>query len=181
MEDICITTTLSISGGERYGLICLDNCAKQFLKHVEKEALHTPPDLNVVYWEDNIVSKNMNVIDFVLKPSNAVSKLLTERKNLKAKQEEGNDSKEMKERLAALWEELLMLDPNLTPAIEKAKRILSGLGISPRYQGKKIKNIPEVLGKRVGLARALFQEPTLLILYQPTARLDLNAVLWLQK
>ncbi|CAI4221026.1 unnamed protein product [Auanema sp. JU1783] len=61
----------------------------------------------------------------------------------------------------------------------KAKRILAGLEFSKAMQEKAVQDFSGGWRMRISLARALFLEPTLLMLDGPTNHLDLNAVIWL--
>lgn len=61
----------------------------------------------------------------------------------------------------------------------KARRILAGLGFTSEMQDRPTKNFSGGWRMRVPLGRALYLEPTLLMLDKPTNHLDLNAVIWL--
>lgn len=63
----------------------------------------------------------------------------------------------------------------------RASLILTGLGFNPITIKKKTKDMSGGWRMRVALAKALFVKPSLLLLDDPTAHLDLEACVWLEE
>lgn len=84
----------------------------------------------------------------------------------------------------------LLLTPQCLQHMEKmdpstfatrASLILTGLGFNKKTIHKKTKDMSGGWRMRVALAKALFVKPTLLLLDDPTAHLDLEACVWLEE
>ncbi len=60
----------------------------------------------------------------------------------------------------------------------KARRFSAGLGFTAEMQNRPTKNLSGGWRMRVSLGRALYLEPTLLMLVKATNHLDLNAIIW---
>jgi ATP-binding cassette, subfamily F, member 2 len=63
----------------------------------------------------------------------------------------------------------------------RASLILTGLGFNKKTINKKTKDMSGGWRMRVALGKALFVKPTLLLLDDPTAHLDLEACVWLEE
>ena len=63
----------------------------------------------------------------------------------------------------------------------RASLILTGLGFNKKTINKKTKDMSGGWRMRVALGKALFVRPTLLLLDDPTAHLDLEACVWLEE
>lgn len=63
----------------------------------------------------------------------------------------------------------------------RAALILTGLGFNKQTMSKKTKDMSGGWRMRVALGRALFVKPSLLLLDDPTAHLDLQACVWLEE
>lgn len=71
------------------------------------------------------------------------------------------------------------LDPSTFQT--RASLILTGLGFNKKTIQKKTKDMSGGWRMRVALAKALFVKPSLLLLDDPTAHLDLEACVWLEE
>ena len=85
--------------------------------------------------------------------------------------EDGIRAAELEEEFAELggWE-----------AESDASRILQGLGVSPDFHATLMSEMDPRLKVKVLLAQALFGNPDIILLDEPTNNLDLNSVVWLE-
>ncbi|XP_050730192.1 ATP-binding cassette sub-family F member 1-like [Eriocheir sinensis] len=169
--------SLMIANSRRYGLVGPNGHGKTtLLRHIQSRALNIPPNIDVLYCEQEVVADDTPAIDVVLKADKKRTDLLQERDQLEANMKKKNKEVDM-DRLQEVYEELKAIGAD--KAEPKARRILAGLGFTLEMQGRATKNFSGGWRMRVSLARALFMEPTLLMLDEPTNHLDLNAVIWL--
>jgi ATP-binding cassette subfamily F protein 1 len=175
-KDLLVNAALQITAGRRYGLVGPNGMGKTtLLKHIADRKLAIPPNIDVLYCEQEIVVDDTPAIEAVLKADVKRLKLLEEEDKLIAASERGDDTQT--ERLREVHEELDAI--GAASAESRARRILAGLGFTAEMQGRATRKFSGGWRMRVSLARALFMEPTLLMLDEPTNHLDLNAVIWL--
>ena len=82
------------------------------------------------------------------------------------------------ERMGEIWARLIEIDADRAPA--RAGEILSGLGFSTADLERPMSEFSGGWRMRVALAAALFAEPDLMLLDEPTNYLDLEGALWLE-
>lgn len=169
--------SLLIANGRRYGLVGPNGHGKTtLLRHIQSRILNIPPNIDVLYCEQEVIADNTPAIDVVLQADEKRLELLKEKDQLEADMKKKNKEVDM-DHLQEIYDELQAIGAD--KAEPKARRILAGLGFTREMQGRATKNFSGGWRMRVSLARALFMEPTLLMLDEPTNHLDLNAVIWL--
>uniref|UniRef100_A0A1I8EI32 ATP-binding cassette n=2 Tax=Wuchereria bancrofti TaxID=6293 RepID=A0A1I8EI32_WUCBA len=167
---------LTIAFGRHYGLVGPNGMGKTtLLKHIAARRLDIPPNIDLLYCEQEIEVDKTSAIDAVVKSDKHRLALMEEETQLIRKLEEGDIS--VGEHLKEVTDELKNI--NADAAEPKARRILAGLGFTKTMQEKPVEVFSGGWRMRISLARALFLEPTLLMLDEPTNHLDLNAVIWL--
>ena len=179
-EDV----NLKFEKGECYGVIGANGAGKStFLKILSGELESTKGEVILSKGERiSVLKQNHNefddysVIETVIMGNEKLYNIMKEKDALYAKEnftdEDGIKAGELEEEFASLngWE-----------AESDAAILLSGLGLDNSYT---IKNMCDLTGAekvKVLLARALFGNPDILILDEPTNYLDIDAVDWLEE
>lgn len=176
-NDLFVNANLNITNGRRYGLVGPNGMGKTtLLKHIANRQLAVPPNIDVLLCEQEVRADDTSALDVLLKSDVKRTKLLEEQKQLEAQLETSKDP-ELQNKLKHVYDELRAI--NADAAEPKARRILAGLGFTPKMISRPTKSFSGGWRMRISLACALFIEPTLLMLDEPTNHLDLNAVIWL--
>lgn len=156
---------LTIGHGRRYGLVGPNGRGKStLLKMVASRDLKLPPRIDFLYVEEEVVADDTPAVEAVLRADVVRWKLLPEEAELLKRADAGDET--VIERLQQVMDELNNMGADAAEA--KARRILYGLGFSVDMQTKPTKMFSGGWRMRISLARALFVEPTLLMLDEPT-------------
>jgi len=173
-ENLIEDTQLELNYGRRYGLLGRNGSGKStFLKSLALGDLQLPSHIDTYLLSHEAEPSDFTameaVIDFVKKE---VARLNDRAEEILG--EEGPESLE----LIDIYEKLEELDPNTFES--RAGELLWGLGFSREMMKKSTKDMSGGWRMRVALARALFVQPTLLLMDEPTNHLDLEACVWLE-
>lgn len=176
--------SLHIPYGRRVGVIGRNGCGKTTLmRAIARRELPLPEDMDIVYVEQEIDGCDKSPLQVVLESDVQRQRLIDEEKELLAAvavaEEAGREpDAKVLERLARVYDELGQMDADRAKA--RAASILDGLGFSDEMMARKTVN--EFSGgwrMRISLACALFVEPKLLLLDEPSNHLDVQTVIWL--
>ena len=179
-EDV----NLKFEKGNCYGVIGANGAGKTtFLKILSGELDSTHGDVIISKGERLSVLKqnhnefdSYNVIETVIQGNEKLYKIMKEKDTLYAKEdfteEDGIRAGEL---------EAEFMDMNGWEAESDAAILLSGLGLDSSNITKNMSELTGVEKVKVLLARALFGNPDILILDEPTNYLDIEAKLWLEE
>jgi ATP-binding cassette subfamily F protein 1 len=157
----------NIAHGKRYGLVGPNGRGKStLLKMIASKDMLLPPRVDFLYVEQEVVADSTSAVDAVLKADKKRWNLLEEEKKLTKAVDAGDESPKKLARLQEVYDELQAIGSDSAEA--KARRILYGLGFDVEMQTKPTKMFSGGWRMRISLARALFIEPTLLMLDEPT-------------
>lgn len=176
--------TLNIPSGRRIGVIGRNGCGKTTLmRAIARRELPLPEDMDIVYVEQEIAGCEKTPLQVVLESDTVRQSLLEEEEEITARLTEAEESStdpdvKLTERLSEVYNKLSEMDADKAKA--RAASILDGLGFSEHAMSNKMVN--EFSGgwrMRISLASALFLEPKLLLLDEPSNHLDAMTVIWL--
>ena len=174
---------IRFTGGNCYGVIGANGAGKStFLKILSGEispnsgSVHLEPGKRMaVLKQDHSEYNEISVLDTVMMGHSELWSNIQERNAIYAKPDfseaDGIKASELEEQFASMdgWN-----------AESDAATLLSGLGITEADHYKLMKDMPGALKVRILLAQALFGNPDVLILDEPTNDLDLRTVQWLE-
>ncbi|SCU83037.1 LAFA_0D01398g1_1 [Lachancea sp. 'fantastica'] len=166
---------VELNYGRRYGLLGENGCGKStFLKSLATREFPIPEHIDVYLLDEPAEPSEYSALEYVVtEAQNELKRLedLVEKTII----EEGPES----DVLEGIYERMDSLDPSTFES--RAAVILIGLGFNSKTINKKTKDMSGGWKMRVALAKALFVKPTLLLLDDPTAHLDLEACVWLEE
>jgi len=168
-------TTLELTYGRRYGLLGENGCGKStLLKAIDKREYPVPDHVDIYLLNEGAPPSDLGALEWVVKEAeNEMERLDKEAERIL--EEDGPESP----LLMDLYERMETMDPSTFST--RASLILTGLGFNKTTIQKKTKDMSGGWRMRVALAKALFVKPSLLLLDDPTAHLDLEACVWLEE
>lgn len=175
---------LKIPYGRRVGIVGRNGCGKTTLmRAIARRELPIPEEMDIVYVEQEIAGCEKTPLEVVLESDTVRQGLLDEEDELTQQLTEAEangveaDPKTV-ERLTEVYNKLGEMDADRAKA--RAASILDGLGFSE--QAMTYQTVNEFSGgwrMRISLACALFLQPQLLLLDEPSNHLDAMTVIWL--
>ncbi|RDW78304.1 putative ABC transporter ATP-binding protein ARB1 [Coleophoma crateriformis] len=168
-------TTLELTYGRRYGLLGENGCGKStLLKAIDKREYPVPEHVDIYLLNEGAPPSELGALEWVVKEAENEM----ERLDKLAEQILEDDGPESP-LLMDIYEKMETMDPSTFST--RASLILTGLGFNKVTIHKKTKDMSGGWRMRVALAKALFVKPSLLLLDDPTAHLDLEACVWLEE
>jgi ATPase subunit of ABC transporter with duplicated ATPase domains len=175
---------LKFTPGNCYGIICANGAGKStFLKILAGNVEHdrgqisiSPGERVAVLKQDHFAFDEYTVLETVIMGYPKLYKVQKEREAIYAKEDfseaDGMRASELEADFAELggWE-----------AEAQAGQLLSGLGIDEEDHAKVMADLDESKKVRVLLAQALFGNPDILLMDEPTNGLDLESIAWLEE
>ena len=129
-KDLFTNASLLIAQGRKYGLVGPNGHGKTtLLRHIGNRALQIPPNIDVLYCEQEVGADERSALVTVLAADEVRTALLEEQEKLEKEQEKG---KNVTERLSEVYEELQAIGAD--QAEPKARRLLAGLGFDKAMQ-----------------------------------------------
>ena len=174
---------LKFTPGNCYGIIGANGAGKStFLKILCGELQPTRGEIIIpssvrlsVLKQDHFAYEEYSVLDTVIIGNKRLYDIMKEKDALYSKEdfddEDGIKAAELEAEFAELngWE-----------AESDASKLIQGLGLSDDYLYKYMSELKESEKVKVLLAQALFGNPDIILLDEPTNGLDIDAVMWLE-
>ncbi|KAF2151188.1 hypothetical protein K461DRAFT_269461 [Myriangium duriaei CBS 260.36] len=168
-------TTIEVTYGRRYGLLGENGCGKStLLKAIDKREFPFPDHIDIYLLNEGAPVTDLGALEWVVKQAEDELKRM-EKLSETILENEGPDAPQLEE----IYERMDEMDPSTFHT--RASLILTGLGFNKVTINKKTKDMSGGWRMRVALAKALFVKPSLLLLDDPTAHLDLEACVWLEE
>lgn len=80
-------------------LLCNSHGKTTLLRHIENRAFAIPPNIDILYCEQEVVADDLSAVDSVLKADVKRTELLAECQRLELEQEKGNTGDALQERI----------------------------------------------------------------------------------
>ncbi|RMZ79898.1 hypothetical protein DV738_g2967, partial [Chaetothyriales sp. CBS 135597] len=168
-------STLEVNFGRRYGLLGENGCGKStLLKAIDKREYPFPEHVDIYLLNEGAPPTDQGALEWVVNQAELEVKRLDDLAE-EVLEKDGPESP----LLMDIYERSEAMDPNTFEV--RASQILVGLGFNKKTIHKKTKDMSGGWRMRVALAKALFVKPSLLLLDDPTAHLDLEACVWLEE
>ena len=168
-------STLELNYGRRYGLLGENGCGKStLLKAIAAREFPIPEHIDIYLLNEPAEATEWSALEYVVREAEHELKRLEDLVEDIIVKEGPEDPT-----LDGIYEKIDSMDPSTFES--RAAIILTGLGFNSVTIKKKTKDMSGGWRMRVALAKALFVKPTLLLLDDPTAHLDLAACVWLEE
>ncbi|CAI7626384.1 unnamed protein product [Penicillium glandicola] len=168
-------STLELTFGRRYGLLGENGCGKStILKSIAAREYPVPEHIDIYLLNEGAPPTDFGALDWVVREAERQLEDM-EKKAEEVLENDGPDSPILED----LYDRMDKMDPSTFHV--RASLILTGLGFNKHTINKKTKDMSGGWRMRVALAKALFVKPSLLLLDDPTAHLDLEACVWLEE
>ncbi|KAI9700277.1 MAG: ABC transporter ATP-binding protein arb1 [Candelina mexicana] len=168
-------TTLELNYARRYGLLGENGCGKStILKAISRREYPIPEHVDIYLLNEGAPPSDLGALEWVVKEAELEMERLDKRAE-ELLETEGPESP----LLMDLYDRIDTMDPSTFQT--RASLILTGLGFNKVTIHKRTKDMSGGWRMRVALAKALFVKPSLLLLDDPTAHLDLEACVWLEE
>ena len=197
-KRILSDTSLTLAYGRRYGLVGNNGIGKTtLLRALSRRELPIPTSNSILHVEQEVIGDDTTALQAVLNADVWRIHLLREQERitkelaeLEARRSQladtagdavrlDRDREGLDQTLGDIQSKLTEMDSD--KAEPRASSILAGLGFAPDEQQKATKNFSGGWRMRIAIARALFCQPDLLLLDEPTASLDLPSTLFLSQ
>ena len=189
---------LTLTFGHRYGLVGQNGIGKStLLRAISRRELNIPKHITILHVEQELRGDETTALQSVLDADVWRKQLLTEESRINERLKEietlRNEFEEESVEVKKLDNEREDLDNRLLKVAEKlsemeseraesrAASILYGLGFSTEAQKKPTNSFSGGWRMRLSLARALFCQPDLLLLDEPSNMLDVPSIIYLAK
>lgn len=174
---------LSFTPGNCYGVIGANGAGKStFLKILEGRlepdtgSVSIKPNTRMSFLEqDHFKFEDEKVIDVVIMGNARLMEIIREKEAIYAKEDFSDEDGILASELEAEF-----ADMDGWSAEVNASALLQGLGIGTELHEKKMSELSGKEKVKVLLAKALFGNPEILILDEPTNDLDIKSILWLE-
>ncbi|WP_314939639.1 ABC-F family ATP-binding cassette domain-containing protein [Parvimonas micra] len=174
---------LSFTPGNCYGVIGANGAGKStFLKILEGRlepdtgSVSIKPNTRMSFLEqDHFKFEDEKVIDVVIMGNARLMEIIKEKEAIYAKEDFSDEDGILASELEAEF-----ADMDGWSAEANASALLQGLGIGTELHEKKMSELSGKEKVKVLLAKALFGNPEILILDEPTNDLDIKSILWLE-
>ncbi|CRK28922.1 hypothetical protein BN1708_015388 [Verticillium longisporum] len=168
-------STMELSYGRRYGLLGENGCGKStLLKAIAAREFPIPEHIDIYLLNEGAPPTDLGALEWVVTEAEREMERLDKLAE-QILEDEGPESIVLMD----VYDHMESMDPSTFAT--RASLILTGLGFNKQTIHKKTKDMSGGWRMRVALAKALFVKPSLLLLDDPTAHLDLEACVWLEE